>query len=95
MNIVKLLLRRGAIADRPDKHGITPEMVARQNGFVECADFLHSWVCNKDKDLRERDFRTGRDTQSPERADTPDPYGDAASGSRRLKHAQGVVIWPV
>ncbi|KAL1723799.1 ankyrin repeat-containing domain protein, partial [Schizophyllum commune] len=27
-NIVKLLLRRGAIADRPDKHGITPEMVA-------------------------------------------------------------------
>lgn len=88
ISIAKLLLRRGAIADRPDKHGVTPEMVARQNGYIECADYLHSWICNKDRDLRERETRSGmghRDQQSPERADTPDIYGDAASGSKRLK----------
>ncbi|KAF8170314.1 hypothetical protein K438DRAFT_2024493 [Mycena galopus ATCC 62051] len=37
-NIVQVLLHRGAHANRADKHGITPEMLARQNGHDECAE---------------------------------------------------------
>ncbi|KAJ7287336.1 hypothetical protein C8J57DRAFT_1283579 [Mycena rebaudengoi] len=53
-NIVTTLLRRGAHPSRADKHGITPEMLARQNGWDECADVIKAWVDNKDRDLRER-----------------------------------------
>ncbi|KAJ7647541.1 hypothetical protein FB45DRAFT_734224 [Roridomyces roridus] len=53
-SIVTALLLRGAHADRPDKHGVTPEMLARQNGWDECAEVLKTWVLNKDRDLRER-----------------------------------------
>ncbi|KAJ6558469.1 hypothetical protein DFH09DRAFT_922468 [Mycena vulgaris] len=53
-NIVTTLLLRGAHANRADKHGITPEMLARQNGWDECAEVLKSWILNKDRDLRER-----------------------------------------
>ncbi|KAJ7076899.1 hypothetical protein B0H15DRAFT_575768 [Mycena belliarum] len=54
IDIVTALLLRGAHANRADKHGITPEMLARQNGWEECADALKSWILNKDRDLRER-----------------------------------------
>ncbi|RDB25043.1 hypothetical protein Hypma_007485 [Hypsizygus marmoreus] len=51
---VNLLLLHGAHANRADKHGVTPEMLARQNGWLECADVLKQWLVNKDRDLRER-----------------------------------------
>ena len=38
--VVRTLLSRGAIPDRADKHGITPELIARQNGWIECAGVL-------------------------------------------------------
>lgn len=38
--VVRTLLSRGAFPDRADKHGITPELIARQNGWIECADVL-------------------------------------------------------
>ncbi|KAJ7690684.1 hypothetical protein B0H17DRAFT_584408 [Mycena rosella] len=53
-SIVTTLLLRGAHANRADKHGITPEMLARQNGWDECAEVLKSWILNKDRDLPER-----------------------------------------
>ncbi|KAJ7128968.1 hypothetical protein C8R43DRAFT_896683 [Mycena crocata] len=65
-SIVTTLLLRGAHANRADKHGITPEMLARQNGWDECAEVLKSWILNKDRDLRER--------QGPAEADEP-PVG--------------------
>ncbi|KAG1870471.1 hypothetical protein C8R48DRAFT_698760 [Suillus tomentosus] len=41
-SVVRTLLMHGAHPNRPDKHGITPEIIARQNGWVECADILAS-----------------------------------------------------
>ncbi|KAG5646227.1 hypothetical protein DXG03_004054 [Asterophora parasitica] len=52
--VVTLLLLHGAHANRADKHGVTPEMLARQNGWLECAEVLQRWLVNKDRDLRER-----------------------------------------
>ncbi|KAL0956254.1 hypothetical protein HGRIS_002408 [Hohenbuehelia grisea] len=57
MNIVRMLLQRGAHPDRPDKHGITPESLARSEGWQDCADLLRNWALDKDKDLREREDR--------------------------------------
>ncbi|KAI0949666.1 hypothetical protein AcW1_009205 [Taiwanofungus camphoratus] len=54
-DVVLTLLMHGAHPDRPDKHGTTPEMLARQNGWIACADVLKQWSYNKDKDLRERE----------------------------------------
>ncbi|KAF8638071.1 hypothetical protein AX16_010703 [Volvariella volvacea WC 439] len=56
LSVITTLLQNGAHADRPDKHGVTPEMLARQNGWLECAQVLHDWALNKDKDLREREL---------------------------------------
>ncbi|KAJ6495659.1 hypothetical protein C8R47DRAFT_973734 [Mycena vitilis] len=53
-SIVNNLLLRGAHANRADKHGITPEMLARQNGWDETAQLIKTWMLNKDRDLRER-----------------------------------------
>jgi len=39
-SVVRTLLLHGAHPNRPDKHGITPEIIARQNGWIECADIL-------------------------------------------------------
>jgi hypothetical protein len=39
-SVVRTLLLHGAHPNRPDKHGITPEIIARQNGWMECADIL-------------------------------------------------------
>ena len=54
-NVVSLLLLHGAHADHPDKHGVTPEMLAKQNGWLECAQVLRDWILNKDKDLKDRE----------------------------------------
>ncbi|KAG1812542.1 uncharacterized protein BJ212DRAFT_456393 [Suillus subaureus] len=43
-SIVRTLLIHGAHPNRPDKHGITPEIIARQNGWIECADILASEI---------------------------------------------------
>ena len=64
-DVVTLLLLHGAHADRADKHGITPEMLAQQNGWVECVKVLNNWILNKDQDLRDRegyDARPGSST---------------------------------
>lgn len=58
-HVVRLLLLHGAHADRADKHGVTPEMLAREGGRVETADVLRAWVRNKDSDLREREREAG------------------------------------
>ncbi|RXW21320.1 hypothetical protein EST38_g4538 [Candolleomyces aberdarensis] len=57
--VVTLLLLHGAHADRADKYGVTPEMLARDNNWMECAQVLREWVINKDRDLREREELLG------------------------------------
>jgi len=52
-NVARTLLSHGAHADR-QKHGVTPEMLARGNEKEDTADVLKEWLENKDKDLRER-----------------------------------------
>ncbi|KAF9047390.1 hypothetical protein BJ165DRAFT_1097939 [Panaeolus papilionaceus] len=54
-DVVTLLLLHGAHPDRADKHGVTPEMLAQQSGWLECAQVLREWSINKDRDLRERE----------------------------------------
>ena len=54
-NVVSLLLLHGAHANHPDKHGVTPELIAKQNGWLECAQVLRNWILNKDKDLKDRE----------------------------------------
>lgn len=54
-DVVLLLLLHGAHPNRADKHGVTPEMLATQNGWVECGKVLSDWAVNKDRDLRERE----------------------------------------
>ncbi|EMD37599.1 hypothetical protein CERSUDRAFT_114247 [Gelatoporia subvermispora B] len=66
ISVVLTLLLHGAHPDRPDKHGVTPEMVARQNGWIAAADVVREWSHNKDKDLREREARSGVHTPSGE-----------------------------
>lgn len=54
-HIVLILLQHGAHPDRADKHGITPEALARQTGHNECAQIIRQWTAEKDQDLRDRD----------------------------------------
>ncbi|KAH9485225.1 hypothetical protein JR316_0002132 [Psilocybe cubensis] len=58
-DVISLLLLHGAHPDRPDKHGVTPETLAQQNGWVECAKVLREWTANKDRDLIEREGSRG------------------------------------
>ncbi|KDQ49548.1 hypothetical protein JAAARDRAFT_42781 [Jaapia argillacea MUCL 33604] len=58
-SIVLHLLQHGAHPDRPDKHGVTPEMLAQQNGFTPAAELLRDWKINKDRDLWEREEQVG------------------------------------
>lgn len=51
---VQILLKSGAVADRPDKHGVTPELLARRNGWLECADVLRDWTNSQNRDLLEK-----------------------------------------
>ncbi|KAH9935563.1 uncharacterized protein B0H18DRAFT_976273 [Fomitopsis serialis] len=60
--VVLTLLMHGAHPDRADKHGTTPEMLARQNGWTACAEVLHNWSLNKDRDLREKEELTPSQT---------------------------------
>ena len=76
-DVVTLLLLHGAHADRADKHGVTPEMLAQQNGWIECAKVLNDWILNKDQDLRDREgydappgSSTGLHTHEQRHADT-------------------------
>lgn len=54
VNIVIILLQHGAHPDRADKHGVTPETLARENGHEVCADTIRRWIEQKDQDLRDR-----------------------------------------
>jgi hypothetical protein len=54
VNIVIILLQHGAHPDRADKHGVTPEAVARESGHENCAEIVHRWIEQKDQDLRNR-----------------------------------------
>ncbi|KAJ3733807.1 hypothetical protein DFJ43DRAFT_994652 [Lentinula guzmanii] len=64
-DIITILLMRGAHADRQDKHGITPAMLAEQHGWLECAEVLNNWVKHKDRDLRERVQPDGAASMAP------------------------------
>jgi hypothetical protein len=74
MTVILTLLLHGAHTDRTDKHGLTPEMIARQNGHVDCADVLQQWAHNKDKDLRERETLTQNVEDLPPKDDKPHAY---------------------
>ncbi|KAF5351609.1 hypothetical protein D9756_007496 [Leucocoprinus leucothites] len=86
---IMLLLLHGAQADRSDKHGITPETLARQHGWIECADELKQWIINKDKDLRERaEFVAVDDKENGKRRHRIGSFGDQESSSRRRLHVK-------
>jgi ankyrin repeat protein len=51
-NVVPTLLLHSAHTDRTDKHGVTPEMLAWENGKANTAEALRMWVENKVRDLR-------------------------------------------
>lgn len=89
-NVVSLLLLHGAHANRPDKHGVTPEMLAQQNGWVECAKVLSDWIINKDRDLREREGYGVKPTSSPGRASQHSPEASSSSPRRRLQMKQSI-----
>ncbi|KAF9017520.1 hypothetical protein BDZ89DRAFT_1140671 [Hymenopellis radicata] len=90
-NIVTTLLLKGAHADRADKHGIIPEQLARQNGWLECADVLRKWLENKDKDLREREPPILDDSPLPGRTRQGSVVGSEGESSRkRLKMKRSV-----
>lgn len=56
--VVRLLLACGAVSGVTDKHGASPEMLARENGWVECADTLakseSSQMQDSDHPMRKR-----------------------------------------
>lgn len=54
INIVIILLQHGAHPDRADKHGVTPEALARESGHENCAETVRRWIEQKDQDLRNR-----------------------------------------
>lgn len=54
VNIVVILLQYGAHPDRADKHGVTPESLARENGHENCAETIRQWIEQKDQDLKNR-----------------------------------------
>ncbi|KXN87352.1 Ankyrin repeat, PH and SEC7 domain containing protein secG [Leucoagaricus sp. SymC.cos] len=91
---IMLLLLHGAHADRPDKHGITPEALARQHGWIECADDLKQWILNKDKDLRDRaEFVVSDDRDHGKRRNRIGSFGDQESSQpprRRLHVKQSI-----
>ncbi|GAA5959741.1 hypothetical protein JCM3765_000087 [Sporobolomyces pararoseus] len=43
VSIIKLLLSYGANPRAAEKHGLTPETIALEQGYVEAADLLRSW----------------------------------------------------
>jgi len=89
-NVITLLLLHGAHANRPDKHGVTPEMLAEQNGWVECAKVLNDWIINKDRDLREREGYAVKPPSSPGGAVQHSPEANSSSPRRRLQMKQSI-----
>lgn len=66
-HIVLTLLQHGAHPDRADKHGITPEALARETGHNPCAEVIRQWSAEKDQDLRDRDaYSHKHDSVTPE-----------------------------
>ena len=93
-NVVSLLLLHGAHANHPDKHGVTPELIAKQNGWLECAQVLRNWILNKDKDLQDREATNVAPTASSSRdaslggTDLEPPI--SPPGRRRLQVKQSI-----
>ncbi|KAF9653934.1 hypothetical protein BDM02DRAFT_3158602 [Thelephora ganbajun] len=54
VNVVIILLQHGAHPDRADKHGVTPEALARESGHENCAETIRRWIEQKDEDLKNR-----------------------------------------
>lgn len=54
INIVIILLQHGAHPDRADKHGVTPEALARESNHENCAQTIRRWIEQKDQDLKSR-----------------------------------------
>jgi len=54
VNVVIILLQHGAHPDRADKHGVTPEALARESGHDNCAETVRRWIEQKDQDLKNR-----------------------------------------
>ncbi|KAJ3508043.1 hypothetical protein NLJ89_g5974 [Agrocybe chaxingu] len=82
--VVRLLLLHGAHANRADKHGVTPETLAQEQGWLECAKLLREWIQNKDRDLKERE---GYDTRTRAGSTGQDP-SDTCSAPRRRIHVK-------
>ncbi|KAI6032783.1 hypothetical protein F5J12DRAFT_761217 [Pisolithus orientalis] len=61
LTVVRTLLAHGAIPDGADKHGITAEHIARENGWIECAELLAECVAN----VREKQ-RSARSDNKPD-----------------------------
>ncbi|KAI6121345.1 hypothetical protein F5141DRAFT_1022511 [Pisolithus sp. B1] len=61
LTVVRTLLAHGAIPDRADKHGVTAEHIARENGWIECAELLAESVA----DMREKQ-RLARNDNKPD-----------------------------
>lgn len=61
LGIIKLLLSHGAQARRKDKYGVTAEVLARDNGWVECAELLRDWIFENEA---ERGCENGNNTAS-------------------------------
>lgn len=78
-SVVRTLLIHGAHPNRPDKHGITPEIIARQNGWMECADILASEML-----ARARGDNTP-DSDSHSSRERPHPSIDHVESSLRKK----------
>ncbi|KAF7981934.1 hypothetical protein HWV62_30709 [Athelia sp. TMB] len=89
-HVVRLLLLHGAHADRRDKHGVTPEMLARECGNDEVADILKQWVLNKDKDLRERGDSGASVTGHGEAGETVLVGGGGGTGTRPINGGWGI-----
>ncbi|KIM78392.1 hypothetical protein PILCRDRAFT_36754, partial [Piloderma croceum F 1598] len=49
INLFCALLLHGAHADRANKHGVTLEMLARENGKDSTAGLLKEWLENRDR----------------------------------------------
>jgi hypothetical protein len=49
----------GAHAEWVDKHGITPEILARENGKTDITVTPQEWLANKDNDLRKMEEKLG------------------------------------
>ncbi|TDL16727.1 hypothetical protein BD410DRAFT_612803 [Rickenella mellea] len=73
-DVVHILLDHGAHPDRADKHGVTPEMLARDNGWVECADVIREWRVERDGDL----------PLPPPPIRDPDTVSEGGHGSKRV-----------